>query len=48
MDTVKSLPAWFPGMSFKNDVLTAIQQIQEAANAPFDFVKYEIVGVFIL
>ncbi|ETW76401.1 cytochrome P450 monooxygenase 39 [Heterobasidion irregulare TC 32-1] len=39
---LNSLPAWFPGMSFKNDVLTAIQQIQEAANAPFDFVKYEM------
>ena len=48
IDTVNSLPAWFPGMSFKNDVMTAIQQVQEATNAPFDFVISEIVGIFVL
>ena len=35
-------------MSFKNDVMTAIQQVQEATNAPFDFVISEIVGIFVL
>lgn len=43
MDLVKYLPTWLPGMGFKRDALIAAEDVQEAVNAPFDFVKSELV-----
>ena len=41
--TVKSLPAWFPGMGFKYKAAECRRLFSEALHAPYAWVKRRIV-----
>jgi hypothetical protein len=44
--TVKYLPEWFPGAGFKKKAKIWRKTVLNMPNAPFQFVKEQIVSVF--
>ena len=42
---MRHLPAWFPGMEFKRDALSRMDQMAYVLNAPYNFTMGEIVRI---